>query len=516
MTDLGEAPSRTLGEGEDRTANAARGGVLTAVGSGLSMAFSLAIIILVTRTYGAEGAGVFFGVVALFTLAGTTAKLGAETGLVYSISRSRAAGRDEEVVPTIRLALLPPLVVAVLFAVLALVAAPALARWLTDPASADDYALVVRGVALALPAFVAVHVLSGATRGLGRMRPTVYGINIGRPALQLVPMVAVAGAGLGLGALGLAWALPMVVTAVLMYAWLSRLLEEGDITKREPASRPGRSRQFWSYAAPRGVANTLQIAQDRSGVLLLGALATASSAGLFVTVARLIGALRLFTYAVGQALNPQLSALIALGDRDGANRLLQQISAWTALPILPVGVGLLVFPEAALSVFGDDFEQGALALSILAATTLLTAFLSHTDNVLLMGGRSRTSLLNVSFSLVVTVTGLILLIPAHGVEGAAVAWSLGMLAYALVPLWFGWRQLRLQPFGAEAANVAVAVLPCLALSGLGRLVLGSSLPAAAVSCTAGLIGYLAVLHRRRDQVGLPALVAVFRDRRGAV
>ena len=67
MTDVGEsAPVPTAAE--DHTANVARGGAFTAVGSLLSMVLNFAIIILVTRSYGPEGAGVFFTVVALFTV----------------------------------------------------------------------------------------------------------------------------------------------------------------------------------------------------------------------------------------------------------------------------------------------------------------------------------------------------------------------------------------------------------------------------------------------------------------
>ena len=252
------------------------------------MVLNFAIIILVTRSYGPEGAGVFFTVVALFTVAGTMAKLGAETGLVYSISQFLAQGREEDIVPTIRLALLPALVFALLLGAIAAAWPTGIADWLSDPASADDFALVVRNVALLLPAFVAVQVLAGATRGLGFMRPTVYGISVGRSALQLLPMAAVTAAGLGLGAVALAWAIPLGITAIGMYWWLNHLLDERKIPRFVLSPRPGLARAFWTYAAPRGFANTLSIAQDRMGVLVVSAVATAASAGVFVTVARLV------------------------------------------------------------------------------------------------------------------------------------------------------------------------------------------------------------------------------------
>ncbi|MEL7210135.1 MAG: hypothetical protein AAGK32_18210, partial [Actinomycetota bacterium] len=347
---------------DDHTAVVARGGALVAVGSAVSMVLNFGIILIVTHTYGADGAGVFFSVIALFTLAGTTAKLGSETGLVYSISRAMALRREEDVMPTLRMAVLAPLVLGLLLGSAAMAGSHVLAEIFSDPADADDYALVVRNVALLLPAFVAVQVLAGATRGLGEMKPTVLGVAVGRPALQIVPIAVVAAGGLGLGSLGLAWAIPLAVTAIGMYAWLNHLLDEQGVPRIVLNPRPGLSREFWSYAAPRGLANTLQTAQDKVGILVVGAVATAGTTGVFVTVARLIGAMQLFTHAVGQALNPQISALIARDDRAGAQRLLQQVSAWTAVPLVPVAVALLVFPEAILRLFGEEFDRGASAL----------------------------------------------------------------------------------------------------------------------------------------------------------
>jgi O-antigen/teichoic acid export membrane protein len=512
MATMGEAA--TMSE-DDRTANVARGGALTAVGSALSMVLNFGIIIVVTRRYGADGAGVFFSVLALFTIAGTAAKLGAETGLVYSLSRFLARGSDEDVVPTIRLALLPAIVVALLLGAAATAWSMPIAEWLSDAASSEQFALVVRNIALVLPAYVAVHILSGATRGLGMMRPTVYGISVGRPALQLVPMAAVAGAGLGLGALGLAWAIPLGLTAIVMYWWLNHALNERGIPRVVLHPRPGLSREFWSYAAPRGFANTLSTAQDRVGVLVVSAMATAATAGVFVTVARLIGALQLFTYAIGQALNPQLSALISHGDDDGAQRLLQQVSAWTAMPVLPVAAGLMLFPEVALSVFGSGFESGAATLSLLAGTVVVTAILGHADNVLLMGGRSRTSLLDVIAALVVTFGGLMLLVPDHGLFGAGVAWSLGMLTYALLPLWQGWRQMGLHPFGPESANVLLALVPMLVIGASVRVAVGDTPLGAGVGIGAGLGAYAATIWSRRWEIGLLELADVFKAGRGA-
>lgn len=463
----------------------ARGGAQNIVGSVVGMVLSLALVVLVTREYGAPGAGVFFTGVAVFTIVGTVAKLGSETGLVFTISRDRSTGRYADVVPTIHTALWPVLLLSVVVSV-ALIGVAALLPGGGHHTADGSLADVLTALAPFLVGFTAVQVLTGATRGYGRMGPTNRDVNVLRPLLQLVLMAAVVAGGGGLVALSVAWGVPLYLTTVSAAVSLMRLVLADP--RPDEAPRPGLRREFWRYASVRGFAQTLQTTQDRIGIVMVGAFAGATAAGVYVALSRIVGAVNLLIYAVGQALNPEIGALLAVRDAGGAERVVQRITAWTMLLVWPMAILLLTHGDVLLGLFGKEFPAGTSALELLAVALVIATPFCHLDNVLLMGGRARLSLYNVMFSLVLMTVLYAVLTPAHGLMGAAWAWSIGLLAYNLIP-WFPVRRtLGIRGLGHEALYVLPPTIGALCAASLGRVALGDSWPATiATGLATGLV-----------------------------
>src|SRR5213078_4021960 len=130
---------------------------------------------LAARALGPARAGGFFAATTAFTLAGTVAKLGTPTGLVYFIARLRARGAAGSALRRcVRVGVAP-------VAAASLVAAMAL--WFAAPVS---YRMQLRVLAVFLPVAVLADTLLAATRGWRRMRPTVVLDKLIRPLLQLV------------------------------------------------------------------------------------------------------------------------------------------------------------------------------------------------------------------------------------------------------------------------------------------------------------------------------------------
>lgn len=471
------------------TTTAARGGALNVAGSVVSMALNLVLVVLVAREYGAAGSGVFFAAVALFTILGTMVKLGSETGLVFSISRFRARDRWADILPTINIAFWPVLALAVVVA-LALMAGADLLPGHGQHTRDGDFVAVMRGLLPFLPAFVAVQVLTGATRGYGTMVATVRDISILRPTLQAGFMAVVVARGDGLVALAVAWGLPLAITSFTA-AWSLIRLIQADPRGGTPSL--GLRREFWAYASVRGFAQTLQTTQDRIGVVVVAAVAGPAVAGVFVVVARIIGALNLIVYAVGQAMNPEISGLLARHDRAGAERMVQRITAWTMLLVWPMAVLLITHGDVILSLFGPEFVVGSSALELLALAMIVCTAFGHLDNVLLMGGRARLSLINVGVSLALMVGLYAVLTPRYGLMGAAWSWAIGLLAYNLGPWPYVRRSLGIQGLGPEALYVVPATVGVLVASSFGRVILGDSWPATLLTfVVSGVVFLLAV------------------------
>jgi len=207
---------------EERKANAdisamARGGLLNLVGAVGTGLFTFALVTVLTRGLGAASYGAFVSAMGLFTILSNTAELGADTGLVRSVSRLRALDRVRDIRKTLYVGLFPPLLVSSLFGIALWVWAPELARIFGKGQGSEDIVEFARWMAPFLPAAGVIRVILSGTRGFGTMMPSVIVDKLGRPFVQLAVafgIILLAGTGKANHSLiALAWSLPWLLGA---------------------------------------------------------------------------------------------------------------------------------------------------------------------------------------------------------------------------------------------------------------------------------------------------------------
>jgi O-antigen/teichoic acid export membrane protein len=496
------ATGRTVSE----TASA-RGGLLNGAASILGTGLAFLMTFVIANHYGASLTGVFFGAVSAFIIVATAMKLGAETALVLFISRLDSEGRLGDARQALRIALGPVLIGSVLAGIAIWFSANALADLFTDDIYVDQFSSVLRVFALFVPAWALSLCLLGATRGAGTMAPTAYGLQVVQPVAQFGLTAAAVVSDASLTTLAWGWAAPIGLTMFGALAATLRLLPSGaNPASPTPANaQPAMSRgEFWDYAVPRGIAGSLQMALERVGVLLVGALSTAAIAGQWAAISRLVGLAQRVFHAIGQALNPRISALAAAKDWSSVSSAVDRLTQWTMLILTPALLALATFPEAALGLFGDDFQSGASALRIAALVVLGASLLAHADNVLLMSGESRLAMRNTGAALVVAVIGYLVLVPLWADVGAALAFAAGVFVYRLAST-AQIRRRHVQPFGRQSVTATVVAALCFAPPLLiARVLQGDKLVTAIAAGLIGLVLYAPALFglRRSGRIEL--------------
>ncbi|MDS1269804.1 polysaccharide biosynthesis C-terminal domain-containing protein [Lipingzhangella sp. LS1_29] len=490
----------------------ARGGALNLLGALVGAGVNLALVVVVTRGFAPEQAGVFFFATSLFIMLVAVANLGTSNAMVYFVTRMRAFGAGELVPRVLRLAVGPVVVITVALGLGLAVAAPSLAAALGEP-TAGAY---LRILALFLPCAVLLDTLLAATRGLHDMRATVVVEKVARPLAQL-SLLAVAAATGAAGTLAVAWAGPYLPAAVVAALWLCWILRRQDqapsAADSARAGVPGHSatggtsaprvdgRTFWGFALPRSVANVAQIGIQRSGIVLVALLRGAADAAVFTAVTRFVVAGQFASQAVQLAVQPRLTELLAVRDTAGTNTLYQASTAWLVALTWPLYLPVIVYAPVLMGLFGPDYPVGAVALVVVAVGMLLNAACGMSDLALTMTGRTGWNLVNNLGALLVNVALCVALVPVLGAVGAALAWVAGTLTRcvaALVQLWH-WHELR--PWGRGTVNAAAASCGWMGLVPLvGALVGGWA--ALVVSVLAGGLGYLVTVWRLRSSLGL--------------
>ncbi|MER7167810.1 lipopolysaccharide biosynthesis protein [Micromonospora sp. NPDC000207] len=490
----------------------ARNGAAGLVGAATSGLFGFLLAVVITRGYGTAGSGAFFAAIGVVTVATAICTLGAETGLMWALPRRRL-GRTGDSARLLPVALLPPLVVAVVVAVVGVALAAPLSGWLLDDTGAGGASLLAVAFAV-VPVVVAMTLLLAALRCVRSIRSYVsvqfFLLPVARPIL--VGAAALTGGGLLLGLTG--WLVPVGIALLVCL-----VLVAGPVGLRQGADlRPqGHDwRTFWGFALPRAASAAIDAGSMWVGVLLTSALADQTQAGVFGAVGRYVLAGQLAMQGLRVAVTPQLSRLLGQGEQGAAATVHRQLTTWGLVLSWPVYLLLAVFGPAFLRLFGPEFAAGAAAMTVLALAMLVNTGVGNVQSLLLMGGRSGLHLAAAVAGLTCTVTLGVALIPGYGATGAAVAWGAGIATENLIAFACARRLVGHPLTGRSMVRAAAATVAGVgAAAGVGVLVAGRGIPGLVVALVVLTVGATALLAMPGVRAGIRAILTQIRGGRPA-
>lgn len=496
----------------------ARGSAANLAGAAIFGLTNLLVTILVTHRLEQSEAGVFFGVTSVFLIATSMGALGTNTGLVYFIARSCAAGKAHLVPRYFEIASRPVVTIGLIMAAVLFVFAPQVAR-LTNASHSEQAITYLRACAFLVPFAGLENVALSATRGLGTMRPNVMVEQIGRSLLQ-VGCLAVALIVPTRFGVGLAWALPYLPAAMLAYLWWGRLSRAtslpgetvpGDDQGLDPPPAGLRS-AFWRFTAPRAVSGLAQQIMQRLDIVLVAALAGATEAAIYTAATRFLVVGQLGNRAISMAVQPRIAAALARKDHQGANYLYRISTSWLMLITWPLYLTFIIFGPTVLTVFGRGYDAGSAVLIILASSMLAATSTGMVDIVLTMAGRTSWNLMNVLTGLAVNIGVDIWLIPSHGILGAAIGWAAAIVTQNVLALSQVGLSLRLHPFGRiTLVTIGLNLLSFALVPLTARMAMGTSWGSLICALLVGSACYVVGLWACRGTLELAALRQIRRS-----
>lgn len=492
----------------------AKSGAANLLGAGLSAVSSFLLVVLISRLWDPETAGLIFAVSSIFLIALALSEIGVDQGLVRFIAWNNARDTPHNNRYLIRHSVAIALIVSVLVMALGLVFAHPLARVLSGGGAATSAAQMIVVFATALPIAASYELTLAITRGLTHMKPTIIIERIVRPLLQvaLVLAAAVVGSGAagsgpaGSGALTLAiaWVAPytLALLCALIMLWRTMRKNPDTFGVGKPEAPREVAAEFWRFTIPRGVARLAQVGLQRADIAVVTIIAGPAAAAMYTAVTRFLVLGQLATTALQQVSEPHLAKLLARDNLKGATLVTQQLTLWTVSLAWPIYLIFIILAERLLSaVFGADFAVGADSLRILCVAMLFATSMGPLDMLLLMAGRSSLSLINTVTALAVDVVGCLLLVPVLGIAGAAIAWAAAIVVRNVMCFVQVRRTLGISPVSRQTAYMTGGIVvifltfPFLWFTLLPETLL---LDVAAIAISA--VGYSAFLWWRRESL----------------
>lgn len=453
-------PSLAAAE-EPSVLTAAKGGGIIFVGTLFDYGMRFVIGIVLARSLGSEQFGLYSLALTVATLAGGVALLGLVSALVRYISLFVSQGDAERVWGTLQIGIGLPMVLSVLMAIGVYAGAgPIAERLFHEPRLASLFRLV----SLMIPLLTLLNVAAAATRGFKKMQYTAIAQHISRPAIKLVLLAMLVITGLTAAKALAAHVLSVLIASVMLLYFLNSLFP----LKRSPRTARRDGWEIFKFTLPIYFSYLIRTFRKNIQTLFLGALHTIASVGVFTVVSQVNLVGTMFHDSIVTSSMPIVSELHGRGERERLAGFYQTMTKWTFTLNLPLFLIVLSFPGPILSVFGEDFVEGALALIILACGSLIDVGTGICGVVLNMTGHTPMSLLNTIVLSFLTVALNLLLIPRWGLTGAAVAAFASTGVVNLMRLLEVLFLLRLVPYNVRFVKPIVAGLAGLAVAWVTR------------------------------------------------
>lgn len=260
---------------------------------------------------------------------------------------------------------------------------------------------------------------SALLRGLGH----VVLANVPTQLIRPTVLVSLVAAAWGFGAPNAPW-VAMAAHGIACFAGVLVLVTS--LAVRWPSfargvAPTGGTRTWLSAGLPLLLLGGLGVLNRQTDLVMLGALAPAAQAGAYSVAAQIAGLATYVLQASNMVVAPRFASLHADGDDAGLQRLAASSSAVVLALTLPLAMGLGVFAEPLLGLFGDGFEPGAMALRVLLVGWVANAGAGAVVQLLLMTKHDRDVVWTFTGTALLNVVLNAALVPSYGATGAAIA-----------------------------------------------------------------------------------------------
>jgi O-antigen/teichoic acid export membrane protein len=183
----------------------------------------------------------------------------------------------------------------------------------------------------------------------------------------------------------------------------------------------------------------------RTDILVLGFFDTPEQIGIYNISCRVAETISFPLHILTFGLAPLISGLYSSGDK---NKLQETITASTRiiflLSVIPALV-FIIFGTPVLGLFGQHFEAGHSSLIILLCANLLNAVAGPAGYVLVMTGHERFAFYSMSVSCVVNIMMNVILVPAYGISGSAIAVGCAIFTWNILITIFTVKKTGIRP-----------------------------------------------------------------------
>lgn len=464
------------------------GGATLVIGAGfvIGSVLEYGVKAVLARYLGPGVYGVFVQGVAVIEILAVIGLLGLHRGLPRFMSYYQGRGDEEAVEDSIATATAIAVGGGVVVSMVVYLSAPFISALFSEPALEG----VLRLFAFAVLPLALFYLSIGFIRGVQNARYKVYVTDVILPLAQLGLILLLFWWGFGVEGAVYAYIIAVSLATVVAVRYLRALTEYtlGDVRARAV--------ELVRFSWPLMVVSVVLAVNRWVDVLMLGWLTESASVGIYEVAMAVAGFSNVILLSLNYMYMPVVSELFSSKGRAVVGETFLTTTRWVYMLSLPVLAGFIVFPDAVLTLlFGEAYAVGAAALIILAFGHLFSMAIGPAGTTLMAVGLSTRFMIGMLVLGIVDIVLNLVLIPAYGIVGAAVAMSTGTILANLVMVVFVYRSVNVQPFTRAMLRPSVAILGAAAPMWVAVQTYSPSVPVSVAMGVVMVAVYAALVYR---------------------
>lgn len=413
--------------------------------------------VLITRFVGAGVFGLYTLGWSLVDLVSKLGLFGLDRGVVRFVSQHRIDGDDAGAHRTVGQALALGLIASLIVTAAFWAAAPwAAASVFHHP----ELSSILRILGLSIPFLVGSSILLAALKAVRIMKFDVYVKSIAEPFALLLVTVALCALGWTMHGLAFAYLIAAAFGLILSIRFFGRVFSLSRCVSgmsRSPLRSP-----MVAFCAPLPLHDALGNLMSRLDLFILAMFLPAAPVGIYAATCEVAWVMKDIRQAVDPIFAPVASSLIHEKKQARLSTLFSSVTRWILILELAFLLGVGLWGEGLLSVFGPAFAAGFWSLIFLSIACAINGAFGSSELLLTMSGRSGLNLVNTVLLVAVNLGLNLSLIPRYGIAGAALAAAVSVSLINLLRVVEARVCLGVHPFRRSLLKPIAAVLPAFA------------------------------------------------------
>lgn len=320
----------------------------------------------------------------------------------------------------------------------------------------QDLAQVIRGLVPAFAFFIVIRVIAAATRVTQRTQHAVVLEDLLPSSTSLLIFIPFFLLGYGLSAAIGSVVAGYLLSFILGIITLRRLFPE--IFASQPKTTTS-LRKLIAFSLPSWLAGTFTLFIIWVNRLLIGVYRPESEVGIYQAVSQVTQLFPLLTSSIAYIFSPMISDLYHQDKEDDLQELFVISTKWGLYMSLPLLLITLFIPQGLLQLlFGNGYQAGGTALLILSLGQMINIASGFVGWMMLMTGRQVKWFWVTTIATSISLGVNLWLTPKLGLNGAAIATTLGLCILSIIGLVLVRSELGYWPYDKRYHKIVTAGL----------------------------------------------------------